>query len=248
VKRKPASLSIKELNRHRALLAALSDDLALPLLQVKTSLEINVNNNFDKNIVIDQSRSMSLNIESGLQLIEAYRLVLSSQDNIENSLETVSIGGVLNDVAHQLTPYAKQYNTDLEVDVQSKLTPVIAHPASLFAAIQCLSASMLRAQAAQSQQKRYQLVLGAHRRVDNIVTTGVFCSARGLSDLTLRAARQLVGKARQPLPEVPSGAAGGVLIADMLCSAMWRPLRAAAHRNMNGLATGVPFTKQLQIV
>ena len=45
---------------------------------------------------------------------------------------------------------------------------------------------------------------------------------------------------------VPPSTSGGVLIADMLCSAMWQPLRAAAHRNMGGLATGIPVTKQLQ--
>jgi hypothetical protein len=33
-----------------------------------------------------------------------------------------------------------------------------------------------------------------------------------------------------------------------LCAAMWQPLRAAAHRNMNGLAITVPVSKQLQFV
>ncbi|HVS78999.1 MAG TPA: hypothetical protein VHD84_01785, partial [Candidatus Saccharimonadales bacterium] len=70
----------------------------------------------------------------------------------------------------------------------------------------------------------------------------------GLSDRTLRAARSLVGKARQPLPAVPAGAATGVLVADMLCSAMWQPLRAAAHHNLPGLVTALPASKQLQFV
>ncbi|MBA3757618.1 HAMP domain-containing histidine kinase [Candidatus Saccharibacteria bacterium] len=237
-----------EFAEHRALLAALSDDLALPLLQIKTSLELVQHEDFAKATLLRQAKTMALSTEAGLQLIEAYRLALHVNENVELSLEPVSVGAVLQDVAHELTPYAKQYDTDLEVDVQGKLSPVLAHQASLFAALQCLSASMIRAQAAQDRQKRYRMMLGAHKTPDNVIATGVFSNIQGLSDRTLRAARHLIGKARQPLPNVPTGAAGGVLIADMLCSAMWQPLRHAAHKNMGGLATGVPVTKQLQLI
>lgn len=248
MKRKAAANGYGDFAEHRALLAALSDDLALPLLQIKTSIELVQLEDFTKTSVQRQAEAMTLSAEAGLQLIEAYRLALHVNENVELSLEPVSVGAVLQDVAHELTPYAKQYDTDLEVDVQGKLTPVLAHQASLFAALQCLSASMIRAQAAQDRQKRYRMMLGAHRTPDNVIAAGVFSNVQGLSDRTLRAARHLVGRARQPLPNVPTGAAGGVLIADMLCTAMWQPLRHAAHKNMGGLATGVPVTKQLQFV
>lgn len=240
--------NLGELAHQRALLAALSDDLALPLLQIKTVLEVAEGENFAPASIRDHAQAMTLSTEAGLQLIDAYRLALRASDNLNLDMEPVAIGAILEDVAHQLTPYASQYATDLEVDIQGKLTPVLAHQPSLMAALQCLSASMIRAQAAQDQRRRYQLLLGAHRTPENVIATGVFSSVQGLSDRTLRAARHLVGRARQPLPNVPAGAAGGVLIADMLCSAMWQPLRAAAHRNMGGLATGVPITKQLQFV
>lgn len=248
MKRRKELQGFRDFAEHRALLAALSDDLALPLLQIKTTLEVVQFEEFTRQSVQKQARAMMHSAEAGLQLIEAYRLALHVNENMQLSLEPVSVGAVLQDVAHQLTPYARQYDTDLEVDVTGKLTPVLAHQASLFAAIQCLSASMIRAQAAQDRQKRYRIMLGAHRTTDNVIATGVFSNIQGLSDRALRAARHLVGRARQPLPNVPTGAAGGVLIADMLCSAMWQPLRQAAHRNMGGLATGVPVTKQLQIV
>ena len=191
---------------------------------------------------------MGLVANDGLQLIDAYRLVLRSHEAESLQLEPVAIGALLQDVAHQLTPYAHQYDTALEIDIQGRLTPVLAHGPSLVAALQCLSASLIRAQAAQSRQKNYRLILAAHRAADNVITTGAFSNVQGLSDRTLRAARSLVGKARQPLPAVPAGAASGVLIADMLCSTMWQPLRAAAHNGMGGLATGVPVSKQLQFM
>lgn len=248
MKRRKDLQGFRDFAEHRALLAALSDDLALPLLQIKTTLEVVQYEDSTQQSVQKQAQAMMHSAEAGLQLIEAYRLALHVNENMQLSLEPVSVGAVLQDVAHQLTPYAKQYDTDLEVDVTGKLTPVLAHQASLFAALQCLSASMIRAQAAQDRQKRYRIMLGAHRTADNVIATGVFSNIQGLSDRALRAARHLVGRARQPLPNVPTGAAGGVLIADMLCSAMWQPLRQAAHRNMGGLATAVPVTKQLQIV
>jgi hypothetical protein len=83
---------------------------------------------------------------------------------------------------------------------------------------------------------------------DNSIATGVFSTVHGLSDKTLRAARSLVGKARQPLPALPPGAAAGVLVADMLCASMWQPLRSAAHNNLTGLATNIPASRQLNFV
>ncbi len=226
----------------------LSEDLALPFLQIKSSIELLVDQNFAKAAARRHAVTSSLSADSGLQLVEAYKLLLSAEENLKQPLEPVAIGAVLENIAHQLAPYAKQYNTILEVSVQARLAPVLAHQPSLSAALEILGSSLIRAQAAQSESKDYRLVLGAHRSPDNAIAAGVFSSVHGLSDRTLRAARSLVGKARQPLPAVPAGAAAGVLIADMLCAAMWQPLRAAAHHNLPGLVTALPASKQLQFV
>ncbi len=231
-----------------ALLAALSDDLSLPLLQIKSSVEALEQVSFARQAARLQAEKITLSADNGLQLIEAYRLVLKSGQITDMEFEPVAIGAVLQEVAHQLSAYAKKYDTELFVDVQQRLTPVLAHQPSLSAALQVLSASMIRAQAAQVRQKRYKLLLGAHRSADSVISAGVFSSVHGLSDKTLRSARGLVGKARQPLPAIPAGAASGVLIADMLCTAMWQPLRAAAHGGLHGLATAIPISKQLQFV
>jgi len=226
----------------------LSEDIALPLLQVKGSLEVLQSQNFIKAAARAHAAGSSLSIDTGLQLIEAYKLLLGADDNSKLPAEPLAVGAVLEEIAHRLTPYAKQYNTAIEVSVQHKLTPVLAHQPSLISALEVLSSSIIRAQAAQSEQKKYQLVLGAHRSPDNVIAAGVFSSVHGLSDRTLRAARGLVGKARQPLPAVPAGAAAGVLVADMLCTAMWQPQRAAAHHSLPGLVTILPVSKQLQII
>ncbi len=226
----------------------LSEDLTLPLLQVKSSLELLESENYAKNSARRHVQSTALNVDTGLLLVEAYRLLLSSAEHSELPMEPLAIGAVLEEIAHKLTPYAKQYHTQLEVSVQSRLAPILAHQPSLSAALEVLSSSFIRAQIAQTEKKSYQLLLGAHRMPDNVIAAGVFSGMQGLSDRTLRAARSLIGKARQPLPAIPAGAAAGVLVADMLCSAMWQPLRAAAHNNLPGLVTSIPASKQLKFV
>ncbi|HSX18285.1 MAG TPA: hypothetical protein VLE51_02950 [Candidatus Saccharimonadales bacterium] len=249
MRRRVVGTDVDKLNPMKALLAALSDDLALPFLQIKSSLEVLDEDNFSKKSTLSSKEQIILSIENGLHLIEAYKLTLRINSDVDSmTFEPVAIGAVLQDVAHELTPYAKKYATDLQVDVSGRLTPVLTHQASLQTAIQILSASLIRAQAAQVQQKRYKLLLGAHRSSESVISTGVFSSIEGLSDKTLRNARLLVGRARQPLPSMPAGAASGVLIADMLCSSMWQPLRAAAHGGLHGIATAIPVSKQLQFV
>ena len=226
----------------------LSEDMTLPLLQVKSSLELFEGSNFAKSAATKHVSESVLSIDTGLQLVEAYKLLLNAEHQAGLPPEPVSIGATLEAIAHKLTPFAKQYDTAIEVSVQHRLRPVLAHQASLSAALEILSSSLIRAQSAQTDQKDYLLVLGAHKSLDNLVAAGAFSSVQGLSDRTLRAARSLVGKARQPLPAVPAGAAAGVLVADMLCAALWQPLRAAAHHNLPGLVTNLPSSKQLQFV
>jgi len=236
------------LARERALLVALAGDLSLPLVHVKSALELINADEFRKKTAREQSNEMQLSVETGLQLVEAYRLLLRSDEILSAPFQPVSIGAVLEEVAHRLYPYAKQYSTDITVDIQGRFAPVLADEASLSSAMEVLGFSIIRAQAAQSQQDKYQLVLGAHRLAENVVAAGVFSNVHGLSDRSLRAARSLAGQARQPLPAVPPGTASGILLADMLCSALWQPLRSAAHRNLGGLVTSLPTSKQLHFV
>lgn len=236
----------KELAEQRALLAALSGDLSLPFLQIKTTLELLEKE--DPETFPQHHQTMGLSAQTGLQLIEAYQLALLAENNAALALEPVAIGAVLQDVAQQLTTYAKRYDTQLDIAITGKLRPVLAHRASLQAALQCLSSSLIRAQAANPSDHRHQIVLAAHRAQDNLVAAGVFSNVQGLSDKALRTARSLVGRARQPINGMPVGAASGILIADMLCSVMWQPLRAAAYNHMHGLVTAVPLSKQMKFI
>jgi len=231
-----------------ALLSTLSDDLALPLVQIKTTLELLDSPNLTKTQK-QLINSLGLSTEAGLQLLEAYRLALSLADTTQLPLEPIAIGSVLNDVAHQLTPLARAYNTELWVDTQGSLKPALAHQPSLITALNCLGASLIRVQSANSTKMRCRILLGAHSDPEGQIITGVFtASSGGISQRALKAARNLSGKAHQPVLGVPTGTASGVLVADMLCSRIWQPLRATRHQNLSGLATLIPISKQLNFV
>lgn len=238
----------QKLVRQRVLLAALSEDLSLPLVHIKSALELIEDENFSKPQVRLQTEAMNTSAETGLKLIEAYHLLLKSDEMLESSFEPLAIGMLMEEIAHNLDPLARQYSTKIVVDVQGRFAPVLAHPASLKAALDILASSLLRAQAAQNERSSYKLVLGAHRWSEGEIAAGVFGDVHGLSDYSLRVARNLAGRARQPLPAVPPGAASAILVADMLCSALWQPLRSAAHNNLAGLATSLPTTTQLRFV
>lgn len=240
--------SEQKIARQRAVLVALSDDLTLPLVQIKTGLELLSGEDTSPQLRAQQTHLMNLSAETGLHLVEAYRLLLKTDEILNLPLETVQLGSVLEDVAHQISPYAEQFSTQVRVDIQGRFAPIMAHSSSLTTVLGVLSTSLIAAQAAQSQRKKYHLVLGAHRSPEGLVAAGVFSDIQGLSDRSLRAARSLVGGARQPLPAIPPGSASGILVADMLCEALWQPLRTSAHRSLGGLATGLPVTSQLKFV
>lgn len=228
-------------NLQRKLLSAVSQDLSLPLLQIKTSLEAGPTSKA-------QLEALLSSASSGLRLVEAYRLALAIDETPALELEPVAVSSVMSDVAHQIEPYAQAHDTRLEVDVAASCAPVLAHKPSLRAAIECLSVSLIRAQSAQAKRQNYRLVLAGHRSGDQTIAAGVFSNIQGLTDQSLRAARGLVGRSRQPLKALPAGTASGILIADMLCASMWQPLRSAAHKHLNGLATALPISHQIRFM
>src|SRR5205085_499391 len=85
------------------LLSSLSNDLTLPLVQIKTSLEILNQPKLKAEAVESLLEQMRLSTDSGLQLVEAYKLLLQAENNLGQPFEPVTIGAVLQDVAQNLT-------------------------------------------------------------------------------------------------------------------------------------------------
>ncbi|HEX5448281.1 MAG TPA: hypothetical protein VFW90_03740, partial [Candidatus Saccharimonadales bacterium] len=84
-------------------------------------MELLESDNFSKPTSRRHVRESMLNIDTGLQQIEAYRLLLNSSELDRLPQQPLAIGALLDDIAHKLSPYAKQYDTKVEVSVQHRL-------------------------------------------------------------------------------------------------------------------------------
>lgn len=226
---------------HRDILAHLALDLRLPLLHIKNSLEQST----DLDVAI--SDELNLSVESGLRILEAYLLSTSLYDQSQLSLEPIALGAMLDDTAHILSPYAKRYEVGLEVITARHLKPVLMHRASGSAALLCLGESMIRAQAAQNPESNQAIILGAHGAAGKVMA-GIYGAIENLNVQMLKSARSLAGKAHQPASGLAGHSTGGVLIADLLCSAMSEPLRVSQHKNLHGLATVFQPSSQLALL
>jgi hypothetical protein len=92
LKKSAFSREQSQLAAQRALLMTLSEDIALPLLQVKTSLDLLEGQGFVKTAARRHVRESNLSVDTGLQLVEAYKLLLNAEGQAGLLAEPVSVG------------------------------------------------------------------------------------------------------------------------------------------------------------
>ena len=125
------------------------------------------------------------------------------------------------------------------------MQPVMADRTVLQAAMTSLGQVFVLAQ---SESEEPSVVrLAAHRTRYGVVA-GLYAKAPQLGTDSLRRARALQGKARQPLQRLVSGPAAGVFVADSLLHALAARLHVARYRSLNGLATTLTPSQQLQLI
>lgn len=213
------------------LLNALAEQLKMPLLHIAHRAELH-----------DAAALQAIEVTAAqaLRLIDTY-LFSVQQQTLE--LEPVSVSSVLYEAAQTLEPLAQQYGGRLELAVDGKYGPVMAHPRGLIAALVSLGQSLLEA----DESERPQLTLSVYRH-KNIIQTGIFSGQAGLSADMLRRALRLYGTVRQPMPTGSSLNGAGVYVAETIFRQMSARLHVARHRNLTGLAAGLLPSAQLQLV
>jgi hypothetical protein len=221
------------------LLRALAEQLKMPLLHIARSAELGGRDS--KEVLA----SITYTADMAMQLIDSYLLSTDLQAQPSLQLEPVSISSVLQDVAHRLTPLAKQYDYDLDISLSGKYGPVMAHRDSLEAAYMMLGYTMIESQPVSEQ--RQAVILGAHKSSTGIVA-GVFGQQEGLTADMFRRARALYGRSRQPLSSLSSSAGAGIFVADSLLGAMSTSLKVAHHHKMAGFAATLLPSQQLQLI
>ena len=160
-------------------------------------------------------------------------------------LEPVSVSAALQDTAHALSQLARQYDTELIVDIKGRYQPVMAHRRSLESALMSLGYAFI--ESSRSDDVGRTVLLGAHHNKNGLVV-GAYTNQQGLSGGMLRRGNALFGTAKQALPGFSSAAGAGVFVASALLRSMNTPLKSSRHSNLAGLAATLSPSHQLSLV
>lgn len=234
-----------QLNDQERLFLGLSEQLSRPLLQIARLSELASSG--DAAAALNYWQIAGAIAQSSLQLVESYALSMRVQGQVTPLLlEPVTVSSLLYDTAQRLDPLAKQYGVELQLDTGPKLQPILTDRAVLQSAMGSLGQVFIEAQGGSDEAKPV-VRLAAHRSRYGIVS-GLYGSSNELGADSLRRAKAMHGKARQPLQRLVSGPAAGVFVADSLLATLAAHLHVARYHNLSGLAATLQPSQQLQLV
>lgn len=222
------------------LLRALAEQLKLPLLQIARNAEL-AQATRDTGSYAD----ISYTADMALRLIDSYLLSVELQAQPSLQLEPVSVSAALQDTAHALSQLARQYDTDLVIDIKGRYQPVMAHRSSLESALTSLGYAFIESTAADEQ--RHKVILGAHQSSKGLVV-GAYGNQPKISSSALARSIALFGSAKQALPQLSGSAGAGVFIAHSLLRSINAPLHVSRHNTLSGVAATLSPSHQLSLV
>lgn len=217
-----------------ALLTALADHLRMPLLQIARLAELGTPQTLPRIGVIS---------EQALRLVDAY---VMARSQAELTLEPLSAGAVMADVAHMLDDFARAADYQIVIDQSTPTGLVMAHKPTLKMMFLLLGSSIIEAGIEREAIDR-RLVLGIHNSARGVVV-GAFNSSLELTQDVLNMTRLLHGRARQAAPALGAAGAAGLAIADDLSSQMQTPLKSYRHKSLTGIGSMLLPTAQLQLL
>lgn len=217
-----------------ALLTALADHLRMPLLQIARLAELDHSQALPRIGVIS---------EQALRLVDAY---VMARSQTELTLEPISAGAVMADVANALDSFARAADYHIVIDQTTPTGLVMAHAPTLKMMFLLLGSSIIEAGLEREAIDR-RLVLGIHRSARGVVV-GAFNSSLELTQDVLHMSRQLHGKARQAAPALGAAGAAGLAIADDLSNHMQTPLKSYRHKSLTGIGSLLLPTAQLALL
>ncbi len=227
------------------LFAGLAEQVRLPFLQIAHAAEL-LDPADDRAQAQQAQQDIQVTARAALQLIDGYLLSTELGVQQELELEPVSLSAVLYDAAQSLWEYARVHDCRLELEISGRYGPVMAHRRAVETALGSLGQGFIDA-AVQADVKK-PLVKLALRRTGKGISAGAYGAINGLDASSLRQARALKGRSRQPFAAFDGGAGAAVLIADALFACMQAPMYASRLHGLSGLAATLTPSRQLSIV
>jgi hypothetical protein len=227
------------------LFVCLGEELKLPLQQIARQAELQRESRDD---IEEPMRHIQTSADMSLQLLDSYLMSLRFGFMSEAKLELapVSVAAVLHETADRLRVIAQQYGVEVELHIDGKYEPVMAHRHGLMSALLALGYALIEALPA-AEPSRLRLEFAAHRTKYGIVA-GMYGELNHLTPQAFRRSKALAGQAAQPLTGSLPGSGAGVFVADALLAAMESHLRVGRFHKLPGFAVTLPPSQQLQLV
>lgn len=200
-------------------------------------------NNYNQAGASEQASSIA---QHALTYIDGYLLSSQPDSQLQLMFEPVALGGLLQDVMHQLTPLAQQHNCRLQLQGHSRSKLASVDKRMVRAVFYSLGCELMTAAASESGKQPAEVIF-ALRDQPQTVQAGVYAANIKVSARSMHALRKLVGQAPRPCPTIPNSA-GGIILADSLLQRMGSRLSASRFQRQPGLAAHFPQNQQLQIV
>ncbi|MCA9330768.1 hypothetical protein KC957_01865 [Candidatus Saccharibacteria bacterium] len=198
----------------------LVEQLRTPLVQIRQLLERG-----------DEVALRSADVVSaqGLRALDAY---LMTRQPHALQFEPVAVGGVLYDVAHELTPLAKQYGREIQLDHRAKFGSLLADKVYLHQLLSLVGEVMIKAPHVSRDSR--EVVLGSHSS-----QTGVVAGAFLNSTEPPLASTQYSIASWQPDASVE--------VATLLAARLETALRAYKHYTLPGIGIRLSPSRQLRL-
>lgn len=223
------------------LLRSVAEQLKVPLSTIARQAELG---QLTGEVSAADLESMGVQASAALSLVDSYLLGMGlMQGRMQLDLEPVSVSSLLVEAAHELEPFARQYKTDLQVQVAGKYGPVMAHREGLKAALVALAHTFLGSE--QPTLKREILTLAVHR-CPNGITAGVY-GRNGPTAEDWARVGSFDKNVAKPVASL-SGNSAGLFVSATIFKAMTTRLLASKYQRQRGLAATLQLSHQLSFV
>lgn len=232
------SMGDQQSNRQEEpLFRALTEQLKSPLIQIANEAELGLRQSGADTESLNQIKQTA---SQTLKFIDAY--LLSRQQQILE-LEAVSISAVLYDAAELLKPLARQQGCDLQVIVDGRYGPVMAHRDGLQTALVTMGQSLIQA----DSSSRPRITMSVYKSTNGLAT-GVFGASDEWEAQTLRKALNSARNLFDQKAQQANLGGTGLQIARDIVLRMASQLQVAHHHKLTGVVAHFPLSSQLRLV
>lgn len=195
---------------------------------------------------IDVQNTVSIDVlaRRALDMVDCYLASSIQSNQLALELETISLGSVMQDVLHHLTPTARQYGCQLQLKTSGSKQLVSADKKLSKAVFVALGHSFIE-QAGMAGNNGE--VIFALRGNSQEQTAGVFTANTQVSARSLRQLRKLSGNAQKQCSAM-AGTGTGIVLADRLLARMDKQLFTTRFQKASGMAVSFAKSQQLQLV